>query len=80
MTPSLTQTTQRSGTDATVNLAVAWSDKSRVDTVGVHDVYMVAIDKSVILLRGDNNNLNPKRVRHDELVALQRIIYFGMVM
>ena len=52
----------RTGTETSVNLQVSWTDPKKVNQLGVHDMYVIAIDNSINLLEGDENDLTPMRV------------------
>ena len=53
--------TQKTGTNALINVDVTWTDSSKQQSIGQHDVYMLAVDKGITLLEGDND-INPARV------------------
>ena len=59
--PSVAGNTQRTGTNAAISVEVAWTNPMETQAVGQHDVYMLAVDKSIILLEGDND-INPDSV------------------
>ena len=61
MTPSVARDTQRTGTNAAIHMNVSWASPAKVQAIGPHDLYMLAVDKSIILLEGDND-INPGRV------------------
>ena len=66
VTPSVPIDSQRTGSYATLNVDVTWTDpsKQRTIAIGQHDVYLLAVDKSILLLQGDND-ISPARVSGD---------------
>ncbi|XP_025115389.1 CD109 antigen-like isoform X1 [Pomacea canaliculata] len=51
----LREARQRTGTYASVDFAVEWTDSNKSEVVGEHSMYLLAVDKSVTLLPGDND-------------------------
>ncbi|KAK7504615.1 hypothetical protein BaRGS_00004101, partial [Batillaria attramentaria] len=64
VSPTLARNTQRTGTNATINIAVSWADSTKNQPVGSHDVYMLGVDKSILLLEGDND-IKPAAVEEE---------------
>ncbi|XP_076470228.1 CD109 antigen-like isoform X3 [Babylonia areolata] len=60
--PSVRNAEQRTGTDAEIRVNVSWSNPREQTAVGRHDVYMVAVDKSLLLLQDKNPDLTPAKV------------------
>ena len=71
VTPSSPVKSQRTGTDATITMDVSWTDSSNQQPVGQHDLYMLAVDKSIIMLEG-HNDVDPARVS-----SFTNLIIFG---
>ena len=52
--PSVPVSSQRSGSHATLEVSVSWTDPNRQRTtaVGRHDVYLLAVDRDRLRLQG----------------------------
>ncbi|XP_070198324.1 CD109 antigen-like [Littorina saxatilis] len=62
VTPSVESISHRTGTTTNISLGVTWTDASDPRAVGQHDMYVLAVDKSLLLLQGDND-IQPERIK-----------------
>jgi hypothetical protein len=57
--------TLQTASNATISLNVGWTNSDNSAQVGVHEAFLLAVDKSIILLQG-HNDIDPKRVSADD--------------
>ncbi|KAK7114959.1 CD109 antigen-like isoform X3 [Littorina saxatilis] len=64
VTPSASPSGEvRTGTNTTLTMQVAWTDTTKADPIGMHDVYMLAVDKGI--LSEGHNDFTPEKVEEE---------------